>query len=137
MQKLEKNNLYKVCCHSLAFQLIPLFAFILEMGMNNVVGAKNLMKLILGPSEMWTIDHSEEIPDIDPKQVDQKIALELPEFKTVVEEFKSWSQNETTKSEFQVTADNNSVDGQSVEVTFLGTGAALPSKYRNGIFPTK
>eukprot|EP01113_Clastostelium_recurvatum_P042256 TRINITY_DN6835_c2_g2_i1.p1 TRINITY_DN6835_c2_g2~~TRINITY_DN6835_c2_g2_i1.p1 ORF type:complete len:664 (+),score=198.65 TRINITY_DN6835_c2_g2_i1:98-1993(+) len=96
--------------------------------------AQNLMKLVLAPSASAGIDLSEALlmqaatteASLDPQAISQYFGT-IPGLFSEMDKFRAWKEGHV----YDQTA-------RSPSVTFLGTGSALPSKYRNvtGIYVT-
>lgn len=81
------------------------------------------MKLSVSPKQ--EIDRSEEIKQVDTEMVKQELQK--------LEEFQSeFRKIEPQLRQLEAELKSEKTSSSDPEVLFLGTGAALPSKYRNG-----
>jgi ribonuclease Z len=102
-----------------------------------VWNSENLMKFTLEPQAQFGIDkNSPFIPFLDPSAIQKHFSEENhPKFNELIGYYKR--SKEQILSKLSTNADNEherillNMKNSDMEIVFLGTGAALPSKYRN------
>jgi hypothetical protein len=85
-----------------------------------------MMKLILSPAQSIGIDSTDQLTD--PSQTDINEAVQV--FQKYLD--KMQKQDEVVSSAYNNAQEIAQWEKEKSDIVFLGTGAAIPSKYRNG-----